>query len=176
MEQEKSLQEVQEELAALGFPKEEANKIRIRSALYTIIDLYKKREQEEKVDISVQTLDPKEEETVTQRHTSKKEVMKQKLMKQLRDKPIRMMVPLDVNEKPGVVVWEGDEQKYVSGAYQPVTLNGFTWLVPKGVYTEVPEQVAEVLSQRLQQGEAERKFNIDRIDPRTGRSVRERLQ
>lgn len=65
---------------------------------------------------------------------SKAEAMKLKLMAQPK---VRIFVPLEGKEKLGVTI--------------SVILNGYRLNVPKGVYIDVPEQVAEVIADSLNQ-------------------------
>jgi hypothetical protein len=64
---------------------------------------------------------------------------------------VSIMIPLDRGEKRGAV--------------QPFTINGYRFNVPKGVMTQVPEQVAQMVSER---------FNVD-LDIRS-RSIENRDQ
>jgi len=96
---------------------------------------------------------------------------------------VRILVPLGSKEKVGVInlvhnkETKREEQVYVSGAYLPVQLNGFKWLIAKGKYQSVPEDIADVISESLNQTtEAGKSHLIDRIDPETGKSVRDRLE
>lgn len=78
-------------------------------------------------------------------HQSKKEIMREKLMTQ---PTVRMYIPLNQGEK--------------AGQTHPVTLNGFRINVPKGVYVDVPQQVADVLKDSFQQTEdAGKAFRLD---------------
>ena len=78
-------------------------------------------------------------------HAEKALQMKENLNKQQK---VRMFLPLEGTEKPG--------------AFVPVTLNGYRLNVPKGVYVDVPEQVADVLRESFDQTEAALRQN--RID------------
>ena len=93
---------------------------------------------------------------------------------------ITVMIPLEPGEKPGVIktkkVGDREETFVVSGAVWSKTFNGYRVIIPKGVYTPVAKGIAENLSKELNQtmtaGEA---FKLDRIDPNTGRPVRDQL-
>lgn len=113
-------------------------------------------------------------------YSSKKERMRAILMAQKR---IRILIPTQGVEKPGVVKWvynersKREEQVLISGAYTPVQINGFKWLVPHGVYTSVPEQVADVVSDSQNMtNQAGKEWLLDRDDPKTGKTVRDALE
>lgn len=67
-------------------------------------------------------------------HGQKAQRMKSKLNAQPR---VTIMIPLDMGEQ--------------FGATHPVTLNGYRLNIKKGVYVEVPKQVAEVVAESKQQ-------------------------
>lgn len=96
---------------------------------------------------------------IIKKHRSKSQIMKAKLAAQ--DK-LPIFLPLEGRERPGKVVVEtgpdGKEIVKVAGATHPVTLNGYTTHVPKGVMTYVPAQVHAVLDESLG---ANRKAAID---------------
>ncbi len=70
-------------------------------------------------------------------HEDKSRRMKEHLAKQPR---VKIFVPLEGKEKPGTQL--------------PVTMNGYRMNIPKGVYCEVPEQVAQIIMDSLNQTEA----------------------
>ena len=70
-------------------------------------------------------------------HKNKAQRMKDHLSKQPK---VKIFVPLEGKEKPGTQL--------------PVTMNGYRMNVPKGVYCEVPEQVAQIIMDSLNQTEA----------------------
>jgi|APEBP8051072266_1049373.scaffolds.fasta_scaffold19378_2 hypothetical protein len=65
---------------------------------------------------------------VLKRPQTKIEIMKAKLNSQPR---VRIIIPKEQNE--------------AEGAFETVQLNGYTLQIKKGVYVEVPEQVADVI-------------------------------
>ncbi|MBI5402486.1 MAG: hypothetical protein HY959_03735 [Ignavibacteriae bacterium] len=68
-------------------------------------------------------------ESKIERPKTKIELMKEALAKQ----PKRsIMIPLEPNEKKGL-------------AFETVQLNGYTYQLMKGVYVEVPEQIAQII-------------------------------
>lgn len=75
------------------------------------------------------TLEKTKEPTLNERPKTKTEIMKEALAKQ----PKRtIMIPLESSEKAGT-------------AYETVQLNGYTYQIQKGVYVDVPEQVAKII-------------------------------
>jgi hypothetical protein len=71
------------------------------------------------------------------RHKNKADAMKARLAKQPK---VSIFVPLEGKEK-------------VKQAFLPVTLNGYRLNVPKGVYVEVPQQIADIVMESLNQTE-----------------------
>ena len=71
----------------------------------------------------------------------------------------------------------GREEIFVkSGAVWSKSFNGYRVIIPKGVYTEVAKDIAKNVSDELNQTlMAGDEFKLDRIDPNTGRPVREQL-
>jgi hypothetical protein len=92
-----------------------------------------KTEEIEKVDEAKQ---PKAK-TPAERPLKKAERMKEHLAKQPK---VRIIIPLEPNEKPG-----GTES---------VILNGYPFFIKKGVYVEVPEQVADVIMESRKETDA----------------------
>ena len=111
----------------------------------------------------------------------KRGIMMEKLWGQLENGvKSRILIPLDPNEKQGVVqvkmVGKRKEFVHVSGAVWEKTFNGYLWMVPKGVYTEVPEQIAQAIErEQVKTSEAGKRWDINRIDPETGRPISEQL-
>lgn len=86
-----------------------------------------------------------QKETDRQRWESKAERMKTHLAKQPK---VTMYLPLEGKEKPGILY--------------PVNLNGYRLNIPKGVYVDIPQQVADLLKESfLQTQEAGKEFRID---------------
>lgn len=84
-----------------------------------------------------QPVSPAEKQNIGQIHKNKAQIMKEKLALQPK---IRIFMPLEGREKPGTLF--------------PVTINGHRMYVPKGMYVDVPEQVADIIKDSLQQTEA----------------------
>ena len=179
MDEEKTVKQLQQELRDKGVLNAElfTSKAQIR----TVLDM--QGTPAPKTDEPVATIDPPanpvEERNVERRWQKKADHMRRKLEHQTK---VRILVPLEANEKQGVVEWRKnaktgkDEQVIISGDVQPVTLNGYAYYVPKGIYVEVPEQVANVITEKFNQtAEAGQSARLDRLDPTTGRPVAEQL-
>lgn len=97
-----------------------------------------------------------------------------------RGEKTRVLIPLEGKEKPGKVsvVVKGNRKEFIplGGAIDTVCLNGYVWMIPKGVYSEVPNRVADELGTAQQEtANAGAAFDINRIDPNTGRPVSDQL-
>jgi hypothetical protein len=175
-EQEKTLKELQAELVELGMPKEDTEKLTTKAAVTATINVLKAVKAANTVD-PVES--PKEEKEVEKKWTTKRDIMRANLEAQ---PETQIMIPTEGKEKAGVVEWVFDkktkrmEQVHISGAVQPVTLNGYRYLVPKGRMVKVPEQIAQVITESMEETrQAGQDLLIDRTDPETGRPVRDQL-
>jgi len=166
-----TVKDLREVVIKLGMPEEDAENFETKKPLIATINTLRAQKV-------VETLGELKKEK--EEHLSKAERMRAILMKQ---RKIRILIPLQGKEKPGVINWvynkvtKRKEQVYVSGAYTPVQINGFKWLVPHGKYDEVPEQIADIISESQNiTAEAGKEYLIDRIDPDTGKPVRDKLE
>lgn len=180
-EQEKTVKDLQKELVSLGMPEEAAKAFTTKAPALATINTLKATRAQAKVE-RVATLEeapnPKEESIERRVYDSKADQMMQKLEGQ---RKVRVLIPLEGKEQQGIVREEVVRGRriytYVGGAVETVILNGYKVLIPKGQYVEVPEQVADVIAEAQQQtSQAGRQFLIDRIDPETGRPVRDLLR
>lgn len=187
-----TLKDLRAEAVELGFPAEEAEKILAKSPMLAVLEVLRSKQsptlaetpkEVEKVATLEPKIDPVEEKRIEGRWKTKRQIMENLIMDQLKNgKTGKILIPLSGKEKKGVVNWITNpkngkqEQVYVTGAVQPVTLNGFQYLVPKGVYVEAPERIVEEVERSFQQTTAAgQEFLVDRIDPETGKSVRDQL-
>lgn len=179
-EQNTDIQALRAEAVSLGLPEAAANTMTEEALGATITALKAtKLSQPEPTQPVEAPSNPVEEKEVEVKWKNKAEHMRALLEKQPK---VRILVPLEGQEKVGRVEWElsdktkRQEQIHISGAVQPVTLNGYTYLVAKGVYVDVPQQIADVITAKLQQTTAAgQNLLLDREDPQTGRSVRDQL-
>ena len=89
-------------------------------------------------------------EEVRQRVQTKAEQMKAQLEAQPK---VTILIPLEKGEKKGAV--------------QPFCLNGYRFTVPKGQMTQVPEQVATIISERFNVELEVRSQSIEQRDKET---------
>lgn len=120
---------------------------------------------------------PLEQKLDEERWASKKQKMKDALDA---EPQVWTLINLEAGERPGVVetrkIRGFEETVVVSGAVWSKTFNGYRVVVPKGVQTLVPKTIAENIgvefNQTMSAGDA---WKLDRIDPNTGKPVREQL-
>ena len=120
---------------------------------------------------------PKEKKSSDEAWLSKRARMGRQLEKQPK---VGISLPLEVGEKVGVVesrVVNGvREFKVISGSFREKIMNGYKWILPKGVMTQVPKQIYEKLSNEINaMAKLGSEHSIDRIDKRTGAPVRDAL-
>jgi hypothetical protein len=178
--EEMTLKDLQTEATNLGLEKVELFKTKgpliaainsLRQAKITAV------KPVEPVATLVEPVNPKEERLDEKKWKSKADRMRDHLESQPK---VRVLVPLEPNEKQGVVkkviVRGYEETVAVSGAVWVTNLNGLHIVVPKGVYYDVPQQVADKIGNEYNQTQhAGDQFKIDRIDPQTGRPVSDQL-
>ena len=87
---------------------------------------------------------------IQQRVKTKAEQMKVHLESQPK---VSILIPLEKREKKGAV--------------QPFTINGYRFTVPKGTMTQVPEQVAQMISERFNVELEARSQSIENRDKET---------
>lgn len=198
MEEQVGFKELKQELVDLGMPLEEVNLLKSTAQLNAVIntlkaskakiDLEEKEEdgpqppvtpkKEEKVATLEEIQTPNEKRMFEKEYSSKADRMRIKLEGQSK---IRVLLPLEGEEKQGIVEWRTDargiqRQVHLSGAIDQVMLNGYKFIIPKGIYYDVPQQIAEVLSTAYNQTQnAGANISLDRIDPRTGKRMSEIL-
>lgn len=173
----KTNKELQDELVNLGMPAEEADKIKTSSVLISVINTLRANKTVQNP--AQPELDPREEKLVEKNWRAK--TKKQWAFWDSSPK-VSILVPLSGKEKQGVIRWVFDKglgrevPVHVDGAIQPVTENGAQYLIPKGVYIEVPSPVAKIIQDKFRQtSEAGRNIRADRMDPETGHPVSDRL-
>ena len=168
-----TVRDLREVVIKLGMPEEEAENFETKKPLIATINTLRAQKV---VETPGQLKKDKEE------YLGKAERMRAILMEQVKKNPIRILIPLEGDEKAGVINWvynkntKRKEQVYISGAYTPVQINGFKWLVAHGKYEEVPKQIADMISDSQNMtSEAGKDYLVDRIDPETGKPVGDRL-
>jgi len=164
-----TVKELREIVVKLGMPEEDAENFETKKPLVATITT-----------LRANVVVPGQLKKDEKKWMSKKETMRAKLMKQ---EKIRILIPLQGKEEPGVVKWvfnkisKRKEQVLMKGAHTPVQLNGFKWIVPHGLYVEVPRQVADTIADAQSATMLAGKDHlIDRIDHKTGKPVSDRLE
>jgi len=176
--EEKTVKELREELVKLGMPVEDAEKLTTKAQIGVTINALKAANVVKKVDSLEPKVDLKEEKQDEKRWQSKAD----RMAKHLEEQPkVRVLIPLDPQEEQGVVreieIRGIKQYVHVSGAVWSKTFNGYKVVIPKGIYTKVPEQIADNISEEYNQTQhAGDQWLIDRVDPQTGKSVRSQLE
>lgn len=176
--EEKTLKELIAELVGLGMPEEQAKKLQSKEVATAIIDTLKVNKPVEKVKTLEEIESPTEKRAFESQWVSKATIMKERLLSQPK---VKILLPLEGEEKQGVVEMRTNKhgetyQQLISGACETVILNGFKWIIPKGVYAEVPQQVADVIAKSYQQTQmAGSNISMDRVDEKTGRLMKDIL-
>ena len=68
------------------------------------------------------------------------------------------------------------EMVALSGAVWSKTFNGYRVVLPKGVYVEASQAIADNVAEEFNQiNRSIQRFGVDRIDPKTGQPVADRL-
>lgn len=89
----------------------------------------------------------KNENVKPEENAPEKIVIPTKIQKSLATKAEQMKASLDSQPKVSIMIpFEKGEKK---GAVQPFCMNGYKFTVPKGTMVQVPEQVAEMISERF---------------------------
>ena len=169
------LEDLRETAVSLGMPKEDATKFDSVEMLALTINTLKMVKADHAVPLD--TTNPQEEHQVEMQWKSKAE--RQKAYFDSLPK-VRILIPCEGSEKPGVV-----EEKMIKGRKEMVALFGAVWsktfngykvVLPKGVYVEVSQAIADNVAEEFNQiNRAIQRFGVDRIDPKTGQPVADRL-
>lgn len=169
-----------EEVVKLGMPEEDAKKVPNKSVLISMINTLKAKDASNKVQAGT---DPVSTPTEDRRVEAQWRAKAKKQWDYWNSQPkTSILVPLSGQEKQGVIKWELDAAlgvqvpKHVSGAIQTAIENGAQYVIPKGVYVDVPQPVAKLIQDKYQQtSQAGANIKADRMDPETGKPVSDRL-
>lgn len=185
-----TIKQLQQKLIEFGMPEDEVEAFKSKAPIISTLkamsaqqavlseEIETEAEEEAKADSIEDRPNPNEEREVNKKWKTKAEKMKALLLSQPK---VSILVPLDPGERVGVVEWKEDKygekyQVHISGAIESVQLNGYKYFIPKGVYTPVPQQIAEVIAQSQQQTlSAGSSISLNRIDQNTGRPLNEIL-
>jgi hypothetical protein len=173
---EKTLKDLKAELVEAGMPEEEAEAFKTKGQVLSVLNTLKAKQAVEKVKTLEEVETPAEKKQFEKQWLSKAMIMKKRLEEQPK---VRFLLPLEGDEKPGIIEDRIDKngesyQFLVSGAYETVQLNGYKYLIPKGVYCNIPEQVADVLAKSYHQTQtAGSTISMDRVDNKTGKPMKD---
>ncbi len=165
--------DLQKEAIKLGMPEETAGKFKDVALLQDTVNTLKAVGASQVAPVQTEPVNPREDARIEKVWKSKAERMKAYLDGRPK---VRIIIPCDAKEKAGTVVERSDGKKVYAGAWWSKTFNGYRVDVPKGVYTEVPIDIADNISAEFNQVQADlARFGIDRIDEKTGKPVADRL-
>jgi hypothetical protein len=172
-----TVKDLQAEAVKLGMPEEDSKTFTTKAPLIATINALKATSAAKRVETLEPIVSPKEDRKDAQLWQSKADRMRESLEQQPK---VRVLIPLDPGEKQGVVkrvmVNDREELVAVSGGIWSKTFNGYKVIIPKGVYTEVPMQIADNIAEEFSQtAHAGDQWLVDRIDPSTGKPVRNQL-
>lgn len=176
-----SLNQLIEKAVEAGFDPEVAKTFKVKAQVVAVIEGLTAKTPEVKpklVDPAISAKEtPKEKKNADKAWLSKRDRMGRQLEKQPK---VGIAIQLEPGEKAGVVeskVVDGiREFKVISGAVKTKIMNGYKWVLPKGVMTQVPQQIYEKLSEELNiMAKLGTEQSIDRIDDKTGKPVRDAL-
>ena len=167
--EELTLKQLKEKALTLGITEDELKGFISKSPLITMIRAIQNTK-------SVKTLEPVETTVEREADDRRWESKAMRMKKNLESQPtVRVLIPLEGDEKPGEVKEVNGQWVAVSGAVWSKTFNGYRVTVPKGKYWTVPMQIAENIEQEYHQTQhAGDAFRIDRIKE-DGKPVSERL-
>lgn len=176
-----SIKQLRVKAVKAGMPEAGAKAFTTKKPLIeTIKALRSKNDDGKKVNPNTTgNLTPKEAKATNTKWRDKAIKMGQHLEAQ---EKVGMVYPLSPGEKRGVVESHFDKKlklrvfKHISGAVKEKIMNGYKWIMPKGIMTQVPLQIYEKLSQELQtEADLGTEFGVDRTDPKTGKPVSDKL-
>jgi len=169
-----TLKELRVKVVEAGIAEEIAGIFNTKAQIIAVIESLKPK----LVDISKANIETeKEKVNYDKLWKSKRDIMGRLLESQPK---VGMSIQLEPGESVGVVdskVVNGiREFKVISGSVKEKIINGYKWILPKGVMTQVPEQVYDLLSNELNvMAKVSTDKTTDRIDPVTKRPVRDAL-
>lgn len=135
-----------DEKIASALDKIEAMEQRLADRELALVEREKELEKKIEANRFLKPMSPEVRAHVEEIHASKAEIMKKHLEKQPK---VRMFIPLQGQEKAGTIL--------------PVVMNGYRINVPKGMYVDLPQQVADLLTNSFNQTEqAGAAFRLDK--------------
>jgi hypothetical protein len=175
--EELSLKELKEKAIALGIPEEDLKGFASRTPLIVMLRAIQNKPSE-----PVKTLESVESTKVREEDDRRWENKVERQRKFYDSQPkIRTLIPTEGDEKPGVVKKVDGSLNYenlvpISGAVWSKTFNGLRVVYPKGVYIDVPEEIANKIGLELNlTNHAGDQWRLDRVKPETGEQVSKQL-
>lgn len=182
----KTMKELIEEAVGLGFPRETAETFKVKAQLIAVIGSLKSKpvsedaKPVERVKTIEETPNPKEEKRIEKQWRTKAEQM---MSIWLSEPMVSLMIPSEPGVQPGIVEWRTDKHgnKYQVALTPENTIwsksfNGAKWLVPRGVYVEVPRRIADAIRKEAEGfNNAGREWLTSRVHERTGKPVNEEI-
>ncbi len=171
-----TLKQLKEKVKKSGLDEAVANSFTTKAQVIGVLGALK--DKTKLVDPATSAIEtPKEKKSSDKAWLSKRDRMGRHLEKQTK---VSFMIPLLAGEKVGVVesrVVNGiREFNHISGAVKEKNINGYKWVLPKGMMTRVPEQVCELLSREMNvMATIGKDVSLDRIDKKTNRPVGDAL-
>jgi len=190
-----TLQELKSELIVNGLDEKTAKAFISKAQAFTVLGILKEKKlnektakeiaeaqpkEVEKVKTIEELKNPKEERTVEKSWRSKAQIM---MNIWLSEPMMSLMVPSEPGRQPGKVEWRKNKQgeSYqialtTEDTIKSIQVNGAKWLIPRGVYVEVPTRVAKKIAKELEMtNNAGKQWLIDRNDEKTGQPVGDAL-
>jgi len=168
--EELSLNQLKEKAVALGLTEKELKSFNSKA---TVIATIRAIEKAKPVATLNPTDTPRETKKDTRRWENKVDRMRNFLKGQ---STVRVLIPLDGDEKQGVVKEVNGQMVAVSGSVWSKTFNGYRVCVPKGKYTDVPQSIAENIEKEYHQtAHAGDAWKTDRPKAETGEPVSKQL-
>jgi len=173
-----TLKELQIRATEAGMPEAVANSFTTKAQVVAVIEALELKKPAQLVDPATSATETAKEKVSTDKAwLNKRDAMGRELESQPKT---TMALQLEPGEKAGIVesrVVNGiREFKVISGSVREKMLNGYIWIMPKGIMTQVPKQICELISKELNiAANISSKLSIDRIDPQTGKTVRDAL-
>lgn len=168
--EELSLSQLKEKAVVLGLTAEELKSFITKASIIATIRAIEKVKP-------VATLNPTETPREIKEDSRRWETKVDKMRAFLENQPtVRVLIPLEGDEKQGVVKEANGQMVAVSGAVWSKTFNGYRVCIPKGKYTDVPQSIAENIEKEYHQTtHAGDQWKLDRVKAETGELVSKQL-
>jgi len=168
--EELTLSQLKEKALALGLTEGELKSFSSKATVIATIRAIEKVKP-------VATLNPTENPKEIKEDSRRWETKVDRMRAFLADQPtVRVLVPLEGDEKQGVVKEVNGQMVTVSGAVWSKTFNGYRVCIPKGKYVNVAQSIADNIEQEYHQTtHAGDQWKLDRVKSETGELVSKQL-